>query len=101
MGKTPVLRARLISFHSRLFALQHPSTVLVELFTQRAFPGSSVIKNLPGNAGDAGDVGQSLSREDPLEEEMAIHSSMLAWEIPQTEQPGGLWSIGSQRVTHD
>ena len=44
---------------------------------------------------------QSLSWEDPLEEEMATHSSTLAWEIPQTEEPGGLQSMGSQRVRHD
>jgi len=41
---------------------------------------------------------QSLGEEDPLEEEMASHSSILAWRIPWTEEPGGLQSIGSQRV---
>ena len=40
----------------------------------------------------------SLSREDPLEEGMATHSSVLAWRIPWTEEPGGLWSVGSHRV---
>ena len=44
---------------------------------------------------------QSLGWEDPLEEGMATHSSILAWKIPWTEEPGGLQSIGSQRVTHD
>ena len=44
---------------------------------------------------------QSLGREDPLEKEMATHSSILAWEIPWTEEPGGLQSMGSQRVGHD
>ena len=43
----------------------------------------------------------SLSREDPLEEGMATHSSILAWRIPWTEEPGRLQSIGSQRVGHD
>ena len=43
---------------------------------------------------------QSLGWEDPLEEEMAAHSSVLAWEIPWTEQPGRLQSMGSQRVRH-
>ena len=43
----------------------------------------------------------SLGWEDPLEEEIATHSSILAWEIPWTEEPGGLQSIGSQRVGHD
>ena len=44
---------------------------------------------------------QSLGREDPLEKEMATHSSMLAWKIPRTEESGRLQSIGSQRVGHD
>ena len=43
---------------------------------------------------------QSLGREDPMEEEMAAHSSMLAWGIPWTEEPGGLQSMGSERVGH-
>ena len=44
---------------------------------------------------------QSLGREDPLEKEMATHSSLLAWKIAWTEEPGGLQSTGSQRVRHD
>ena len=44
---------------------------------------------------------QSLVWEDPLEEEIATHSSILAWIIPWTEEPGGLQSIGSQTVRHD
>ena len=44
---------------------------------------------------------QSLGREDPLEKEMATHSSTLAWKIPWTEEPGMLQSMGSQRVGHD
>ena len=51
----------------------------------------------PANTGGAGDLGW----EDPLEEEMAAHSSILAWEIPQTEESHGLQSMGSQRVRHD
>ena len=43
----------------------------------------------------------SLGQEDPLEKEMATHSSILAWEIPWTEEPDGLQSMGSQRVGHD
>ena len=42
-----------------------------------------------------------LGEEDPLEEEMAAHSSILAWRIPWTEEPGGLQSVGLQRVRHD
>ena len=43
----------------------------------------------------------SLGREDPLEQEVATHCSIPAWEIPRTEEPGGLKSTGSQRVGHD
>ena len=50
-----------------------------------------MVKNPPANAGD--EV-QSLSREDPLEKEMATDSSTLAWETPWTEEPGGLQSMG-------
>ena len=44
---------------------------------------------------------RSLGQEDPLEDGMATHSSVLAWRIPWTEEPGGLQPIGSQRVRHD
>ena len=44
---------------------------------------------------------RSLGREDPLEKEMAIYSSTIAWKIPWTEEPGRLQSMGSQRVGHD
>ena len=43
---------------------------------------------------------RSLGREDPLEKEMSTYSSLLAWEIPRTEEPGGLQSMGSHRVKH-
>ena len=44
---------------------------------------------------------QPLGQEDPLEKGMAVHSSILAWRIPRTEEPGKLLSMGSQRVGHD
>ena len=44
---------------------------------------------------------RSLGQKDPLEKEMATHASILAWRIPRTEEPGGLQSMGSQRVGHD
>ena len=44
---------------------------------------------------------QSLGREDPLEEEMATHSNILTWRIPWSEEPGGIHSLGSQKVGHD
>ena len=55
------------------------------------FPGGSVVKNPPANAGDLGSI---LGGEDPLEKEIATHSSILAWEIPWTEEPGGLQAHG-------
>ena len=53
------------------------------------------------SASNVGDLGLILGREDPLEKEMATHSSILAWRIPWTEEPGGLQSMGSQRVGHN
>ena len=53
------------------------------------FPGGTVIKNLPANTEDARDSICSLNQDDPLEQEMASHSSILAWKIPWTEEPGG------------
>ena len=63
------------------------------------FPGGTVVKNLPANEGDI--RVRSLGWEDPLEEGMATHSSILAWRIPLTEESGPYESIGSQRVGHD
>ena len=60
------------------------------------FPGVSAVKNLPSNAGAMGDMCQ----EDPLEEEMATHSSILAWKISWKEEPGGLQSMRLQRVEY-
>ena len=59
------------------------------------FLGGSVVKNLPANQETQV---CSQGREDPLEKEMATHSSILAWRIPWTEEPDGLQSMGSQRV---
>ena len=53
-----------------------------------------MVKNTLARAGDSV---QSLGLEDPLEKEMAAHSSVLAWEIPWTEEPGGLQSMGLQK----
>ena len=60
----------------------------------RGFPGGSVVKNPSTNAGD---VIQSLGSEDPLEKEMTTYSSILAWEIQRTEDPGGPQSMGLQK----
>ena len=58
---------------------------------QKLFQAVLVVKTVPANAGDAG---QSLSQEDPLEEGTATRSSILAWRIPWTEEPGGLQFMG-------
>ena len=63
-----------------------------DAFSVWGFPGGSVVKkNPPANVGDAGLI---RGLEDPLEKEMATHSSILAWEILWTEEPGGLQSMG-------
>ena len=59
------------------------------------------VSNLPASAGGAMNAVWSLGQENPLEEEMATHSNILAWNIPWTEEPGGLQSMGLQRVMHD
>ena len=64
----------------------------------KGFPGGLVVKNL--SAMQEMQV-RPLGWEDPLEEGMVSHSSILAWRIAWTEEPGGLRSIGSQRVGHD
>ena len=66
-----------------------------------SFPGDSDGKNLPVMQEMQKTWVQSLGWEDPLEEEIATHSSTLAWKIPWTEEPGRLQSIGSQRVGHN
>ena len=64
----------------------------------QGFPGGSAVKSLP--AMQEMQI-QSLGQEDPLEEEMATQSCILAWEIPWSEEPGGLQTMVSQRVGHD
>ena len=60
-----------------------------------------VVKNLPANAGNAGDVVQSVGRKDVLEQGMTAHSSILVGRIPRTEEPGQLQSIVLLRVLQD
>ena len=68
------------------------------LMVLRASLVVQTVKNLPAMQ-ETWDP--SLGREDPLEEGMATHSIILTWRIPWTEEPGGLQSMGSQRVRHD
>ena len=67
----------------------------------RGFPSGSAVKNLPVMQEMQEEWVQFLSQEDALEGERATHSSILAWRIPWTEEPGTLQSIGSQRVRHN
>ena len=60
-----------------------------------------MVKDPPANAGDIRDTDVFLGQEDPLEEGMATHSSVLACRIPGAEEPGGLQSMGSYRVRND
>ena len=73
------------------------SIMVLGISKGRGFPGGSVEKSLPMQETWV----QFLGQEDPLEKEIATHSSILAWEIPWTEEPGRLQSMGLQRVGHD
>ena len=76
--------------------------VIATIYTNyRSLPGGTVVKNLPANAGDAGDAGSIPGSETALEKEMVMHSSILAWRIPWKEEPGRLQSKGLQRAGHD
>ena len=70
----------------------------MQTFIMRASLLTQLVKNLPAMQGTPV---QFLGWEDPLEKGMAACSSILAWRIPWTEEPGGLQSIGVQRVRHD
>ena len=70
----------------------------MKFFQYQASLVAQMVKNVP--AVKETQV-QTVGWEDPMEKEMAPHSSILAWEIPWTEEPGGLRSLGSQRVEHD
>ena len=65
-----------------------------------SFPAGSGVKNPPAMQDMQEMWVRSLGQDDPLEEEMVTHSTILAWRIPWTAEPGGLWSIRSQRVGH-
>ena len=65
------------------------------------FPGGTVVKNPPANTGDARDASLIPGLGRSPGEEMATYSSILAWEIPWTEESGMLLSMGSQKVGHD
>ena len=69
--------------------------------TEWGFQVALVVKNPPANPGDVRDMGSISESEEPLEEGMATHFSILAWRISWTKEPGRLKFTGSQRVGHD
>ena len=71
------------------------------MYKIHSFPGGSAGKESTCSAGDVETQVRSLGWEGPLEKEMSTHSSILAWEIPWTEEPGGLQFMGLQRVGHN
>ena len=68
---------------------------------KESFLIAQMVKNPPANEGDIRDSGSILGLENPLERGMATHFNILAWRIPWTEEPGGLPSMGLQRVRHN
>ena len=76
-----------------------PSFKVSVQFTDFGFPSGSVVNNLPEE--DTGDSGSTLGWGDLLEKEMATHSSIFAWIVSWTKDPGGLQSMGPQRVGQD
>ena len=90
----------LISYHGTVIKITRInfSHSYMEVFGKLGFPRSSTIKN-PHAMQETRVL--SLGQEDPLQKEMATHSSILAWKIPWMEEPGGLQSMGLQRVRHN
>ena len=81
--------------------MDHVTPNIHFLNTISGYPGGSAVKESSCNAGDAQVTRvRFLGQEDSLEKEMATHSSMPAWKIPWTEEPGGRQSIASQRIGH-
>ena len=76
---------------------------MVKIQRERAmgFPGGTVVKNLPTKAGDGRDAGRIPESGRYPEKGMATHSSILAWKISCTEEPGRLHSMGSERVRYN
>ena len=90
--------AHIIYIHIYAYTDIHTCTYIcryIYINTYMGFPAGSVVKNLPARQETQEMQVQFLGWEDPLEEEMATHFSILAWEIPWTEEPGRLQSLRS------
>ena len=90
-GPLPYLLLLMFHIHTFLLAVTTFACLFICLWASLV---TEMVKNLPAIARDQ-------SQEDPLEEEMTTHSSILAWKIPWTERHGRLWSTGPQTVRHD
>ena len=87
--------------YTRTYMHTHTRTYMhTHTYTHLGFPGGKEPGCLPGDITDVDPIPR-LGQEDPLEEGMATHASILAWRIPWTEELGGLQSKGSQRIAHD
>ena len=82
----------------RLYRVGHSMGSIAKKLDCDKAPGTQMIKNLPAMQDTQV---RSLGREDPLEKQMTTHSSILAWKIPWTEEPGGPQSMGLQKAGHD
>ena len=76
-------------------------THITVMYIHTGFPEGAVVKSPLANTGDVRDWVQFLDPEDPLEKEMATRSSILAWKIPWTEEPGWIQSMGFQSIRYD
>ena len=94
------LQKRPLAKPAGLSRLWEEATLAPNSLIDLGFPGGSAVKNPRAMQETWEACVRSPSREDPLEEGMTTHSSVLAWRIPWTEEPGGLQSVGSQRVRH-
>ena len=81
-----------------LWQISYAYCICIYMYKSMSSQVVLVVKNLPANTGDIKKQVWSLDREDPLEEGMETHSSILAWSNPRTEEPGWLQPIGSQRA---
>ena len=98
MSSPWLLSNELINIYFKLLKFNFDSIILIVVIYTVGFPRGSAVKVPPAMQET---WIQSLGREDSLEKEMAIHSSIIDWRIPWTEETGGLQSMGSQRVRHD
>ena len=97
-GLNPLVREEHILSNMNLALLERPYYLSPNLRYCWASLVAQMVKRLPATQETRV---RFLGREDPLEKEMAIHSSTLAWKIPRTEEPDRLQSMGSKRVGHD